>query len=176
MKYAFKRRHEGRRVCIYWEEYKHMSAVHKHGTRWQVGKYSPFRIAFCTVERIVCREFPIARFFVVGFYHKNKTNKNERRLRFPTGANVLRVVRQQPAAVEPDTGLGQRFHAVRQLDELERLDVQVFRAPRLLGRSHFPAETPFQRQRPHRDEGLRRYVRYYESVRPSTAHAHTSRA
>jgi len=69
--------------------------------------------------------------------------------------HVLRAVRQQPATVELDTGLGQRVHAVRQLDEFERLDVQVFRAPRLIGRSHFPAEAPLQRQRPHRDQGTR---------------------
>lgn len=74
---------------------------------------------------------------------------------FSAEPNVLRVVRQQPAAVEFDTGLGQRFHTVRQLDQFERLDVQVFRTPRLVGRSHFPVKTPFQRQRPHRNKSLR---------------------
>jgi len=40
--------------------------------------------------------------------------------------NVLRVIWQQPTAVELNTGLGQRVHIIRQLDEFERLDVQVF--------------------------------------------------
>lgn len=68
-----------------------------------------------------------------------------------TEQNVLRVIWQQPTAVELNTGLGQRVHIIRQLDEFERLDVQVFRAPWILRRSHFPAKASLQRQRLYRN-------------------------
>uniref|UniRef100_A0A2S2PV34 Uncharacterized protein n=1 Tax=Sipha flava TaxID=143950 RepID=A0A2S2PV34_9HEMI len=71
-----------------------------------------------------------------------------------TEQNVLRAIRQQPTAVELNTGLGQRVHIVRQLEQFQRVDVQIFRAPRLLGRSHFPTKTTLQRQWSHRNQGI----------------------